>query len=343
VAEKLNVITGATGLLGSHVAEQLVARGERGRTLVRRDSNIAFLQQLGVELAWGDLQDPASLREAFAGADVVYHCAAKVGEWGPRSVYQAQIIDATRNVVDACRANAVGRLLHVSSITVYGHLHGRTGPFTEDEPLGQNLWRSDNYIRAKIAAEELARGYAPNVTIIRPSWIYGPRDRNTMPLILLALGAGLVVIIGPGVTLLNLVYVGDVAEAAILAANSPVSRGQAYNLSSAGELTQQQLLNMLTDALGLPRARRHIPFRIAFWLGHFAEIVGRIIRMRRPPHITRYAVSLVGRPTQFSIAKARTQLGWQPRVPVQEALRRTLEWVREMETPALDKKALASR
>src|SRR5438132_11986401 len=86
MTEKLNVITGATGLLGSHVAEQLVARGERVRTLVRRDSNIAFLQQLGVELAWGDLQDPNSLREAFAGADVVYHCAAKVGEWGPRSV-----------------------------------------------------------------------------------------------------------------------------------------------------------------------------------------------------------------------------------------------------------------
>src|SRR5437763_1933268 len=86
--EQLNVVTGATGLLGSHVAEQLVARGERVRALVRQSSDVTFLRGLGVELAEGDLKDFASLQRAVTGADVVYHCAAQVGEWGPWRVFR---------------------------------------------------------------------------------------------------------------------------------------------------------------------------------------------------------------------------------------------------------------
>jgi nucleoside-diphosphate-sugar epimerase len=330
VAGKLNLLTGATGLLGSHIAEQLVTRGERVRALVRSTADTAFLRGLGVELAPGDLADPASLRRAVAGADVVYHCAAKVGEWGPWSDYQAQIIDATRNLLDACRAEAVGRVLHVSSITVYGHPRLRDGQlFTEDEPLGQNLWSRDYYIRAKIRAEELVREYPGDATVVRPSWIYGPRDRTTLPRILKALHAGRVSLIGSGNNFLNLVYAGDVADGAILAANHPGARARAYNLSSEGELTQQEFLDALTDPLGLPRTRRRIPFRVAFWVGWACELIGQAIRLRRPPHITRYAVSLVGRPTQFSTARARDELGWQPRVSAVEGLRRTLEWYRE--------------
>jgi nucleoside-diphosphate-sugar epimerase len=330
VAGKLNVLTGATGLLGSHIAEQLVSRGERVRALVRPGSDTTFLRGLGAELAPGDLRDVASLGRAVAGADVVYHCAAKVGEWGPWADYQDQIINATGNLLDACRAESVGRVLHVSSITVYGHPRLRDGQlFTEDEPLGQNLWSRDYYIRAKLRAEELVRAYPGDATIIRPSWIYGPRDRTTLPRILKALQARRVSLIGSGDNFLNLIYVGDVAEGAVLAANHPGARGRAYNLGSEGELTQRQFLDALTDQLGLPRIRRRIPFRLAFWLGWTSEVIGHAIRIRRPPHITRYAVSLVGRPTQYSTARARTELGWRPRVDAAEGLRRTLQWYQE--------------
>jgi nucleoside-diphosphate-sugar epimerase len=327
MAGKLNVVTGATGFLGSHVAEQLTARGERVRALVRPTSDVTFLRGLGAELAPGDLRDVASLRRAVAGADVVYHCAAKVGEWGPWSEYQEQVIDATANVLEACRAESVGRVLHVSSITVYGHPRVRDGRlFTEDEPLGQHLWWRDYYCRAKVRAEELVRGYPGDWTIVRPSWIYGPRDRTTLPRLLLALGAGRVSLIGSGDNRLNLVYVGDVAEGAILAANHAGARGRAYNLSSPGEFTQREFLDTLTGQLGLPPVRRRIPFGLAFWAGWFSEVVGCAIRIKRPPHVTRYVVSLVGRPTQFSIERARTELGWRPGVDAAEGLRRTLEW-----------------
>ncbi len=331
MATKLNVVTGATGFLGSHVAEQLVRRGERVRALIRPTSDAAFLRGLGVELAEGDLADAASLRPAVAGADVVYHCAAKVGEWGPWSEYQALVIDATRNLLEACRAARVGRFLHVSSITVYGHLKPRPGEFTEDEPLGQNLWLRDYYIRAKLRAEELVRAYPGAWTVVRPSWIYGPRDRTTMPRLVAALRSGRVSLIGSGENLLNIIHVSDVAEAATLAANSPAAVGRAYNLSSPGEVTQRQVLETLTDLLGLPRVRRRMPFWLAFRVGWVSELIGHAIRLKRPPHVTRYGVSLVGRPTQFSIARAQAELGWQPRVPAAEGLRQAVEWYREWE------------
>ena len=326
MSETLNVVTGATGLLGSHIAEKLVERGGRVRALVRPTSDTAFLRGLGVELAEGDLADSASLRRAVAGAGVVYHCAAKVGDWGPWRQFQGLVIDATANLLDACRQEGVGRVLHVSSITVYGHPRPRGTPFSEDEPLGQNLWLWDYYCRAKIKAEAVCRRYPGPQTILRPSWIYGPRDRNSFPRIVTALRSGRVRVVGPGDNLLNIVYAGDVAEAAIRAATTPEAAGRAYNVSSAGEITQRRLLDLLTERLGLPPVTRRMPFRVAHGLGFVSEVVGRLIRLKRPPHITRYAVGLVGRPTLFSTAKARAELGWQPQVGIEEGLERTLSW-----------------
>jgi nucleoside-diphosphate-sugar epimerase len=334
LTKRLNVITGATGLLGSHIAEQLRERGERVRALVRPASDTTFLKQLGVELAFGDLKERASLPGVLAGADVVYHCAARVGDWGPWRVFQREIIDATANLLDACRTAGVGRVLHVSSIIVYGHPRLPDGSsYTEDEPLGQNLRLWDYYCRAKVRAEGLCRQYQGDLTIVRPSWIYGPRDRTTLPRILKALDAGRVAIIGRGDNLLNVVYAGDVAEGAIRAANHPRAKGEAYNLSSEGEITQGDFLDLLADALERPRIRGHVSYSFAYWGGFISEVIGRMIRMRRPPHLTRYAVALVGRSTRFSIAKAREHLGWQPRTGAHEGVRRTLEWCRK-ESPS---------
>lgn len=324
---KRNVVTGATGLLGSHIVEQLVERGEQVRALVRPTSDTSFLRGLGVELTVGDLHDADSVRRAVDGADVVYHCAARVGDWGPWALYEREIIDATRHLLDACRTVAVGRVLYVSSVTVYGHPKPGGDPITEDAPLGQHLyWFWDYYCRSKIAAEELARAYGPGLTIVRPSWIYGPRDRNSFPRLLAAFRAGRVTLIGRGDNLLNIVYAADVAEGAIRAANEPAAVGRAYNLCSEGEVTQRQFLDALTEALGRPPVRRRVPFPLAYAGGLLSEAIGRAIFLKRPPYITRYAVGLVGRPTRFSIARAKNELGWQPRVPALEGLQRTLAW-----------------
>lgn len=320
-----NLITGATGLLGSHVAEALIARGEHVRALVRPGADAAHLRALGVELAEGDLDDPPSLPRAVEGADVVYHCAARVGDWGPWPAFRRAILDATAALLAACQQVGVGRFLHVSSINVYGRPRLREGQWlSEADPLGRDLWWWDYYCRAKIEAEALVGAYPGAWTVVRPSWIYGPRDRNTIPRVVAALREGRAMIVGDGSNRLNIVHAADVADGAVRAATHPGAAGRAYNLSSEGAVTQRELLDTATDHLGLPRITRRVPFRLAYTAAFFAELFGRAVGRKRPPTLTRYAVALIGRPTRYSIERARSELGWSPRVHPRDGIRAVL-------------------
>jgi nucleoside-diphosphate-sugar epimerase len=323
---KLHLVTGATGQLGSHIVEQLRSAGESVRVLVRPGRDRTFLRSLGVEIVEGDLRDAASVRTAAQGATIVYHCAAKVSDWGPWKAFEEEAVTSTRNIVEACRSAQVSRLLHVSSISVYGHPRINPGAtIGEETPLGQGFWLWDYYQRAKLLAEDIAREY-PHTTVVRPSWLYGPRDRITIPRVIPALLEKRVPIIGSGENYLNIIYVGDVAAGAILAAAHPQAVGQAYNLCSVGEVKQKDLLNALTDALSLPRITKHVPYFLAIRFAFVKELIARLLRRDRPPTITRRAIYLIGRSTQFSTEKAYSQLKWKPQVNIQEGIRRTLQW-----------------
>lgn len=323
---KTHLITGATGLLGSHIAEQLVHKGEKVRAVVRPSSDVVHLKGLGVDIVHGDLLTGSGLNDAFAGADIVYHCAARVSDWGPWKLFEAESVTSTKNLLTACRHAKVGRLLHVSSISVYGWPK-TTGAISETTPAGQNFMMWDYYPQAKFLAENLIRDYERDWTIIRPSWMYGERDRITVQRLVPALKAGKIMIIGSGENLLNIIYAGDVAAGAILAAESPAAVGQVYNFSSEGEATQKKLLDTLTDALGLARVTKKIPFGLARVVALAQESFFKATFRPKPPAVTRRAIYLVGRAPQFSTAKAREQLGWKPQVSIEEGVRRTLKWL----------------
>src|SRR5207253_10671016 len=121
-------------------------------------------------------------------------------------------------------------------------------------------------------------------------------------------------IIGSGDNYLNIIYAGDVAAGAILAANHPSAKGQAYNLCSEGEVKQKDLLNALTDALSLPRVTKHVPYGLAIRWAFVLECLKRMTFAKKPPTITRRAIYLIGRSTQYSTQKARADLGWRPEV-----------------------------
>jgi nucleoside-diphosphate-sugar epimerase len=325
-AEPIHFVTGARGQLGSHIAEQLRAAGLPVRALVRTSKDSTFLRKLGVDLVEGDLADSDAVRRAMAGVCIVYHCAARVSDWGTWPLFEREAVTGTRNLVEACRSAGVERFLHVSSISVYGHPRPVPGgTVTEDTPLGQRFWLWDYYPRAKLLSEQIAREF-PRTTVVRPSWIYGPRDRVTIPRLVPALRERRVPVIGPGNNLLNIIYAGDVAAGTILAANHPHAVGQAYNLCSQGEVSQRELLDTLTDALSLPRIRKRVPYFLAMRFAFAKEAIARLLGRKNPPTITRRAIYLVGRSTGYSIAKARDHLGWEPRTGIHEGVRRTLEW-----------------
>jgi nucleoside-diphosphate-sugar epimerase len=328
VPDKLNVVTGASGLLGSHIVAELVARGEAVRAVARPASNAAFLKQLGVDIVHAELGDVAALRRAVAGAAIVYHCAARVSDWGPWTGFDADIVQGTRHALGACQAEGVGRILYISSISVYGP--NLPGVITEESPLAPvaSLSRWDYYGRAKILAEAAARAHGNRATVIRPTWCYGPRDHAGIPRFIKNLRLGRASIIGPGDHPLNIMHVRDAASGAILAANHPQAAGQSYNLSGPGDVTQVQLINALTDGVGLPRLEKHVSVGLAMRGALLVEIIGRLICMRQPPRYTRRAVERIARTTQFSTDKARRELGWSPRVRFADGIQETLAWYR---------------
>jgi 2-alkyl-3-oxoalkanoate reductase len=328
-SERRALVTGATGLLGSHLAERLIARGDRVRALVRPGSRAEFLDAMGAEIIQGDLTSPRDCDIATAGVAQVYHCAAKVGDWGTWPEFQRGCMDATRTLAEAAGRAGVDRFLHISSTSAYGHPADRARPVDESEPLGQNVWFMDYYTRSKVDCErilwDLADAGKLPLTIIRPSWLFGERDRTTIPRFLREFGRRRVLIVGAGDNPLSAVYAGVVADAAILAANDPGSRGEAYNITNQGPITQREFLDLIADALGVPRVRRHIPFRMAYSGGFLLEMQGRLLRSTRPPRITRYGAWLLGRYLEYSTEKARTRLCWRPALDYRESIERTIQ------------------
>ncbi len=326
----MNLVTGATGLLGSHIVEKLVQAGEPVRALVRPSSDTSFLESQGVELAVGDVTEPDTLPAALEGVRTVYHAAAKVGDWGPWHEFQAISIDGTANMLSAATRAEVGRFLHISSISSYGHPNGEGMVLDETAPLGVDLHKWSYYSHAKVAAEKLAletheRGDLP-VTIVKPSWLYGERDRASMPRLIRAIRKGKAKIIGDGENRMNLTYAGNEAEGCILAATNENAVGEAYNLSDDGVITQRQYQNKIAECLGADPVTKTVPYKVAYNAAFVMELFGHMFRKKTPPLVTRYSVWLMGRQCYFSCEKARRELGWQPTVGYDEGIEKTVKW-----------------
>ena len=336
------LVTGATGLLGSHIAERLTATGLPVRALVRASSRTDFLDSIGVEIVRGDLTDPAACAAAVADVALVFHCAAKVGDWGKWSEFQDGCVLATRTLAEAAVHARVNRFIHISSTSAYGHPADRETPIDETSPLGQNVWILDYYTRSKVDCERLLWQMADAglpLTVIRPSWLFGERDRTTAPRLVREFRQGRMMVVGKGDNPLSAVYAGVVADAAILAARDPRSVGEAYNITSHGRVTQREFLNLFADALHVPRVSRQVPYALAFTGGFVLEMQDRLLQRSRPPRVTRYGAWLLGRYLEYSTDKARRMLGWQPSIGYEESIGRTVRWFHEQEA----KGSVASR
>ncbi len=337
----MNLVTGGTGLLGSHIVEQLCKRGRPVRVLVRHGADTRWLEGHGVELATGDLSDKDSLERACRGVKCIYHAAARVGDWGPWREFVEITINGSRNMFDAAEKAGVPRFIHISSISVYGHINQAGLVIDESRTeLGVQVHKWSYYTRAKVYVEQELRrrqaaGGPVKFTVIRPSWLYGPRDRATIGRLVGMVRNGKAKLLGSGDNRLNVVYAGNVAEACILAADKPEAAGQVYNCSNDGELTQRQYFELVAAAAGAKPVTRRVPFKVAYGAAFVLECIGHLFRLRRPPLVTRYAVWLMGRDTFFSAERARKELGWKTTVGYREGIPATVRWYDESRAGAI--------
>ncbi len=343
-----DLVTGATGLLGSHLCETLIHQGRRVRALVRPTSRTDFLEDLGVERVVGDLTDPRSCLEAVHGVATIYHSAAKVGDWGPWRDFQVDGVEATGRLARAALEADVDRFVHISSTSAYGHPPAKSGPIDESAPLGQNLWRFwDYYTRSKVECERLLwnlhKAHNLPLTVIRPSWLFGERDRTTSSRLIGKLRQAGVPLVGWGDNPISAVYAGLVAEAAILAAHHPEGLGEAFNITDQGTITQRTFLNLFAEAADAPKVWLPIPYALVFAAAFGFEAIGRLLRFREPPLMTRYATWLMGRHLSYSTAKARTRLGWSPDLSYRTCIERTVRWHLDADADAPSRQSTDSK
>ena len=261
-------ITGATGLVGGHAAEEALRRGHRVKALVRASSDTRWLDHLGVEKVPGDLEDAESLRRGVAGADWVFNCAAKVGDWGTLAEFRRLNVDALRLLLDAACDAHVERLVHVSSLGVYeGRDHHGT-----DETVPTAASSLDAYTRSKTEAEAMVLKYHKErslpVAIVRPGFIYGERDRTVLPKLLLNLRRGTFAYFGSGEQALNCIYVKNLVHGIFLAAESPAALGEVFNLTDGEPVSKIRFVSRVAELAGLRPPTRHIPLGLARSAGH---------------------------------------------------------------------------
>jgi nucleoside-diphosphate-sugar epimerase len=323
-SRKIIFITGATGLVGGHTVEEALARGHQVRALVRPTSDTRWLDQWNVEKVAGDLEDKGALRLGVTGADWVFNCAAKVGDWGTLEEFRRLNVDALRLLLEACCDANVSRFVHVSSLGVY---EGRDHHGTDESvpPAANSL---DAYTRSKTEAEALVLEYHKNrglpAVVVRPGFIYGERDRTVLPKLLFNLRRGTFAYFGSGEQALNCIYVKNLVHGIFLAAESSGATGQVFNLTDGEAVSKKRFVSEVAALAGLKPPTRHIPLRLAKFLANTIEGIAKLRGAKNPPIINKARFKFLGLSLDYSIEKARRVLGYEPPYNFNEAIERAM-------------------
>jgi 2-alkyl-3-oxoalkanoate reductase len=322
------LITGATGFVGGHLAEACAARGLGVSTIARPGSNTALLERLGATIHRGDLTDPMVVQKALDGADVVVHCAAKVGDWGPVEDYRAVNVEGLRGLLAACQGWPLERFVQMSSLGVYAARHH----YGTDETVPPPARHVDGYTQTKVEGEALAlqyhREHGVPVVVLRPGFVYGPRDRTVLPKLIASLRNGEMRYLGGGKRALNTIFVRNLTDAVFLAVEKPQAVGQIYNLTDGEFVSKRRFIEAVADGLGLPRPTRSLPLWVARLLAWSMERQARKSGATKPPKLTQARLKFLGLNLDYSIDKAKRELGYRPRVSFDDGIRETVAWYR---------------
>ncbi|HUB77935.1 MAG TPA: NAD-dependent epimerase/dehydratase family protein [Bryobacteraceae bacterium] len=311
------LVTGAAGFVGRALVDRLRAEtGEPLRLMMRRPSSTE--PPPDVQLVYGDLGDPASVDRAMQGIDIVFHLGAAMK--GGNFEYQSGTIWGTRNVIDACERHRVRRLVYVSSMSVLDHAGHRPGfPVNESAPYEPYPEQRGLYTQTKLEAERMVLDAAAtgriHAIVLRPGQIYGPGAEKVPPSGTIKL-AGRWVVVGSGDHHVPLVYIDNVVDALVLAAQRDLPNGSIFQLVDPQGLTQRAYVNYAR------RSRQVRAWYLPAWLltaaGYGVELLGKLLK--RPVPLTPYRVRSITPLWPCDCTAAHTVLGWRPRMSIQEGM-----------------------
>ena len=320
------LVTGATGFLGSHIVRALHASGKEVTVFVRDpDKGRAIFQDLGERIHFrkGELTDLSSIDSALDGIDAVVHTAGHVREWDTYRNFEITNVEGTKNFLIVGHDKGIKQFIHISSLGVFGD--------TDQDHISENnryVLSSDYYSNSKIYAEIFVKNYCTEnrlaFGIVRPGFIYGEGDNNFFPNLIRNLRGGKVKYIGVKDNFVNTVYVGNVAVLVDTMIGNADSFGKTYNIADPQDTTVCQIVERVSDHIGVPRPTKVIPKPVALGLATIFELAYRFFKIKSAPPISRKKLTFVGRSRSVNAEKAFELIGRKP-YSFEDGITRTLD------------------
>ncbi|MGB3093388.1 MAG: NAD-dependent epimerase/dehydratase family protein [Candidatus Zixiibacteriota bacterium] len=319
------LVTGANGFVGSHLVEGLLERGYQVRCLVRKTSNLRWISGLEVEYVYGDIADKDSLKGLFENLDLVFH-AAGLTKAKSREEYFKANAEGTRNIVETCVEEnpKFQRLVYISS-------QAAVGPGSDEQPLNETVpcRPVTDYGESKLEGEKVILQYSSQLpmTVIRPPAVYGPRDTDVLGFFKVA-SKGFRVSFGRGESFLSLVYVRDLVEGTIQAAENPRSVGEIYFIADDKVYSWKETFNIMAAVLKKRTIPLKIPRSVVFFLAfvsqNFSKLLGKtaIFNVQKAREITQRYWGL-------DVSKAKAELGFSPKYDLERGAAETVKWYKE--------------
>ncbi|HWV16625.1 MAG TPA: NAD(P)-dependent oxidoreductase [Cellvibrio sp.] len=332
------LVTGGTGFLGRHIVWRLAELGHEviftGRQALAAATVIRLSQApvRWIELQHGAAETQLKLMEAAQGFDAIVHSAALSSPWGKPEDFERANILGTKEVLMACSAAQIKRLVHISTPSLYFDFQDRLN-IREDQPLPKPV---NYYAQTKAQSEQLVQASCvPERVILRPRAIFGPWDNTLMPRILRVMSQGAIPLMRDGQALLDITYVDNLVDAIVLALSQPLpGKVQTYNVSNGEPQTLLSLLEQMAEAFALPLKTRHLPWWLVSSAARTLELAAKLGDGREPA-ITRYGAGVLAFSQTLDLSAIRRDLGYQPHISIAEGLQRHAAWFAQQPAQAL--------
>jgi nucleoside-diphosphate-sugar epimerase len=320
------LVTGGTGFTGSHLVRRLLSRGDEVRVLDTAPGLFGDeLRQHGAQITLGSVTDAALVDSLVAGCDVVFHLAAAFRRINlPDPVYREVNAEGTRRVAQACLTRGVRRLVYCSTQGVHGDVHRVPGD--ETSPVAPWDFYQQTKYEGELAVWEVAR-QGLQACVIRPMAIYGPGDPGRFLMLFRAVRRGWFLMFGDGETFYHPCYIDNLVDAFELGAQVPKAAGETYLVGDDRYVSLNELVRAVAANLDREVRIVHLPFAPLWIAATLCEAVYRPLGLEPP--LFRRRADWFRQHRAFTIAKAQRELGYVPRVPLAEGLRRTVVWYRE--------------
>src|SRR3954471_18593037 len=320
------LVTGGTAFTGTALVRRLLEEGHEVVALDYKEGlQCDTLRKMGAEVVIGSVTDRLAVERSVRGAEFVFHLAAAFRELNvPDSFYDEVNVEGTRIVLDAARQAGVRKFVYCSTCGVHGNVEHP--PADEDAPIRP----ADYYQRTKYEAEPLVKREAGEmeVVILRPAAIYGPGDPERFFMIFKRVAKGTFPMFGSGRTLYHPLYIDNLVDAFLLCMPAGAGNSREYLIADERYYPIEEIVRSVARALEVPVRIPHYPVWPVVAVGHVVEKICKPIGVI-PPIFPR-RVDWYRQNRAFSIDRAKRELGYVPRVELEEGLRRTGAWYRQM-------------